>query len=474
MDITHIGPTPRVYGTEFEYGMIVSGSESVPEHFFSYLPHGMGGSLQYRKNGSRIYPDVGHAEYATPECGTLGDMVAAELAGEEIFIATLQRLAGGNAQASYRLHKRNIDQAGNSYGAHESYCVDHSIRFDDVPSSRKNYLVQALAIHYVSRIALVGGGYYNRDTGRWRVSQRTAQLRLLTDGVCNGVERKPLVDTRNEALADLSRYRRLHVSHGDPNVSSWALRTKIGMTSAFLRLLEAGVPMEHLFLRDPLQAAYQVGADTSLSAKLELHDGRRMTALELQETIAEKILAMADTRLVPLDELAVAEEVYAASGHATKDLDALMYKTDWYTRQQLVEEKAVRSKYGGSIKDRLAGLDQMYDAIVCKLPGSEPVAGIGKRLRDEKGKFGPVDHAAVKRLQSSPPTSSRALLRGKLIQAAAVPDIKQRYGIPIVGWDYIKFSTSPELKFTLDDPTQTKPDQAMRRLFWQAGISLAA
>lgn len=464
---------PRVYGTEFEYGMMFDGSYTLPSGFFYNLPHGLDGTCQYRKNGSRIYPDVGHAEYATPECGTLDDLVAAELAGEEIFATTLQTLANGSSQISYRLHKRNIDHQHNSYGAHESYCVDRSIRFDSVMQDRRDYLTQALAIHYASRIALVGGGFYDTQQKMWQVSQRTARLRLLANGSCNGSSSKPLVDTRNEALADTTRYRRLHVSHGDPNISPWALRTKIGMTSAFLRLLEVKVPMEHLFLRDPLQAAYAVGADTTLSAKLELHNGRRMTALELQKTIAEKVLDMAGAGLFPDDELAVAQDVYDTSTATTKDLDTLMYKADWYTRQQLVEKKAVNSKHGGSIDSRLAGLDQMYDAIVCKQPGGEPVAGIGKRLRDA-GKFGPVDQAAVQRLQSGPPTSSRALLRGKIIEAVHVPDVRRRYGELFVEWSTAKLGKPADLMFDLKDPYCTETSHTMRRLFRRAGVSLAA
>lgn len=465
-------PTPRVYGTEFEYGMLFGGSYTVPGVFLANLPHGLAGNCQFRTNGSRIYLDLEHPEYATPECSNLDELVAAELAGEEIFVITLKKITNGNLQANYRLHKRNIDMAGNSYGAHESYCVDRSIRFDNTTSALSEYLVRALAVHYVSRIALIGGGYYNTYDREWRVSQRAGQLKHLSNTICNGRDARPLVDMRNEALADAGRYRRLHVSHGDPNVSVWALRTKVGMTSAFLRLLEIEAPVEHLFLRNPLKNAYEVGADIDLSAKLELHDGRRMTALELQETIAEKVLALADTGLFPPDELAVAAETYNVSAAATKDLGALMYKADWYTRRQLVEEKAVRSKYGGSIRGRLAGLDQLYDAIICKKPGAEPVAGIGKRLRDD-GKFGPVDHEAVTRLQTSPPTTTRAYLRSKLVEAAKMPDIDRRYGTFSIVWH--KVSTSPtNLKFDLQEPTLTRPTHQMRRIFRRAGISFKA
>jgi|GEM_PF-4835256 len=466
--------SPRVYGTEFEYGMLINGSEELPTNFFHNLPADLAGAGDFYQNGSRIYPDVGHAEYATPECGTLDDIVAAELAGEEIFVSTLQRLTQDNPQSSYRIHKRNIDSVGNTYGAHESYGVDQSIKVgttDNVPERRRHYLIQALAVHYVSRIALVGGGYYNPNQREWHVSQRTGQLKQLSNSSCHTSYSRPLVDIRNEPLADATRFRRLHVSHGDPNVSPWALRTKIGMTSAFLRLLEADVPMEHLFLRDPLQSAYQVGDDIKISAKLELLDGRHMTALEMQKTLAEKVLDMAEAGHIPEDERIVAEDLYNTCGAAAKDLSALLRKADWYTRQQLIEEKAVKSKYGGTINGRLAGLDQMYDAVVCKQPATEPIAGIGKRLRDQ-GYFGPIDHDAIKHLQTSPPTSSRALLRGKIIEAASVPDISGRYGQLNASWSALRFGLPSNLRFDLSDPTKNKMNRLMRRILKKAEISL--
>ena len=66
-------------------------------------PPGNGGFLF---NGGRVYIDMGHLEYATPECRGLFDLVAADRAGELIVQRALEQL-GMAENASF--FKNNID-----------------------------------------------------------------------------------------------------------------------------------------------------------------------------------------------------------------------------------------------------------------------------------------------------------------------------------------------------------------------------
>lgn len=463
----------RVYSGEFEYGILYMGTPSIPDDFFKYLPYGLSKSAgnDMRQNGSRIYPDCGHIEYAMPECGTLDDYVHADIAGEEIMQETLTDMAQRGPNRSFRLQKRGIDSLGTNYGAHESYNVLNSLRFRGLDEKERQYNIAALAALYSVRMVVAGGGYFNPYTKQWFVSQRNNCYNQLTSTVCHNPGSRPLVDTRDEPFAD-ERYRRLHVSCGDPNVSPWALRTKVGLTSAYLRLLESGMSVRDLFLNDPLQTATIAAGDTALRATFTRTDGTTVSALNQLEAISEKILAFADDGgYIADDELAVVQSVHEVSIAAKEDPNALLYKADWKTRmvtaEKLAEKKAkTKTEYYGA----LAQADLHYDALAVKKgKENEVLVGYGKQLRD-KGRFGTYDRKEVERLKREPPRTSRALLRGRLIEASHDEEVRRRYGHIRNGyWDTISFA-GLDRAFDLSDPKLLRPNRVMRRILRAAQI----
>src|SRR4026207_164788 len=117
----------RVVGIETEYGWLLGedephvNSELWPAKVKNYLfrkadagtidlhyrdyeePPGNGGFLL---NGGRLYIDMGHLEYSSPECRSLRDAVAYDVAGDLLLQQTLQDLAAGEDVAFL---KNNID-----------------------------------------------------------------------------------------------------------------------------------------------------------------------------------------------------------------------------------------------------------------------------------------------------------------------------------------------------------------------------
>ena len=105
----------RIAGIETEYGCLVSSEAAhangdawpvrAKNHLFRKMhagaidlhyrdyeePPGNGGFL---RNGGRIYLDMGHIEYASPECRQLRDMVAYDLAGDQLLQSALDSLGG--------------------------------------------------------------------------------------------------------------------------------------------------------------------------------------------------------------------------------------------------------------------------------------------------------------------------------------------------------------------------------------------
>ena len=90
-------------------------------------PPGNGGFLL---NAGRVYIDMGHLEYATPECAGLWDIVAFDRAGDLIFHRALQALGSGK-EASFL--KNNIDHyTGATFGCHENYLIRRHVPFSTV------------------------------------------------------------------------------------------------------------------------------------------------------------------------------------------------------------------------------------------------------------------------------------------------------------------------------------------------------
>ena len=100
---------------------------------------------------------------------------------------------------------------------------------------------------------------------------------------------RPIINTRDEPHADPERYRRLHVIVGDSNMSETTTLLKVGSAELVLRLIEAGVPMRDFTLENPIRAIRDMSRDRSGQIKFALSNGRRVSALELQNEYYEKV-----------------------------------------------------------------------------------------------------------------------------------------------------------------------------------------
>ena len=74
--------------------------------------------------------------------------------------------------------------------------------------------------------------------GIYQISQRADFFSVVVS--IDTMNRRPLINTRDEPHADPSRYRRFHVILGDANMSEWATAMKIGTTALVLDLIERG------------------------------------------------------------------------------------------------------------------------------------------------------------------------------------------------------------------------------------------
>src|SRR5687768_11859262 len=131
---TKLATRRRIMGLETEYGCLLQGAGGravgqIRDWFFERHrrglvdqhdrgwdePPGNGGFLF---NGGRIYIDMGHLEYCTPECATLQDVMRYDRAGDRMLLDALQALGLGESVSFIR---NNIDHhTGATFGCHEN------------------------------------------------------------------------------------------------------------------------------------------------------------------------------------------------------------------------------------------------------------------------------------------------------------------------------------------------------------------
>ena len=131
-----------------------------------------------------------------------------------------------------RLYKNNTDFVGHSYGCHDNYLMRR-----DVPWDR---LVAGVLPFLVTRQIFAGAGKMGIEAesaagqpGVFQISQRADFFSVLVS--IDTMNRRPLVNTRDEPHADANRYRRFHVIIGDSNMSEWATAMKVGNDRAGAR-----------------------------------------------------------------------------------------------------------------------------------------------------------------------------------------------------------------------------------------------
>lgn len=237
-------------------------------------------------NGARLYIDLGHPEYSTPECLSPRQLVLADKAGERILAACQQRANTTNeyrATHNIRIYKNNSDYKNNSYGCHENYLIGAHL-FESFLHGQSRKAFHLLCAFLVTRLVFCGSGKVGSENGTrpvgFQLSQRADFFETLIG--LQTTSQRPLFNTRDEPHADPTRLRRLHVIVGDANMAEMSTYLKIGTMQLLLSMLEDDVIAEDLTLTRPLDALRAVSRDLSFQQPLLLADGRHMTALDIQ------------------------------------------------------------------------------------------------------------------------------------------------------------------------------------------------
>jgi proteasome accessory factor PafA2 len=369
-------------------------------------------------NGARLYVDHAHPEYSTPECTNPMDVVTWDKAGEQIALDAT-RFASNGGEGDLLLYKNNTDNKGVSYGAHENYLVRRSTPFGDI--------VRHLTPFFVSRQVVIGAGRVGLgQDGRgegFQLSQR-ADFFEVEVGLETTLKR-PLINTRDEPHADPEKYRRLHVILGDANLSETSTLLKVGTTSLVLAMIEDRFIGHDLTVSRPVATLKQVSHDPTLEHLLELHDGRRMTAVQLQWEylhLAEKYVAQRAEEDEPTRD--VLDRWASVLTRLERDPFELADELDWVAKLKLLQSYRDR--------DGLAWSDAKLHLIDLQYADLRPEKGLYHRLVELGRMKRLVSDAVVEEAMHEPPTDTRAYFRGRCLS-------KYSDNIAAASWDSVIF-----------------------------------
>lgn len=291
-------------------------------------------------NGARVYVDHAHPEYCTPECLSAREVVAADKAGEIILercrqAATADQLSQGRQLV---LYKNNSDHKGNSYGCHENYLLATGL-YQNLLAPHSHWVTNLVLPFFISRTLLCGSGKVGSENGTapagFQLAQRADFFETLV-GV-QTTHHRPLFNTRDEAHAELTKYRRLHVIIGDANLSEFSTFLKVGTAQLLLRMLEDSFLTADLSLADPLAAMRAVSRDLTFSLPLKLANGGQMTALEIQRVFLESARRYHEQVGNGAEEAEVITQWDDALNCLATDWRRLAVRLDWAIKRNLFE-----------------------------------------------------------------------------------------------------------------------------------------
>src|SRR5690625_2457728 len=389
-------------------------------------------------NGARLYVDHAHPEYSSPEVTTPRDAVQWDRAGELIMAAAAEQLAREPAMPDVALYKNNVDGKGQSYGTHENYLVERAVPFSDIVRYLTPFLVTRQVLTGAGRVGLGGRSH----AAGFQLSQRADYIE--NDVGLETTFNRPIINTRDEPHADRAKYRRLHLIIGDANLFEVATYLKLGTTSLLLWLLEQGhVPLglDALSLADPVAEVRAVSHDTTLTHLLQLADGRRMTALDIQRSYLETLSRELHRRgEVDADTADVIDRWASLLDRLGTDPHECAREVEWIAKLQLLSRLRERDGLGWD-DARLQALDLQWSDI-------RPHKSIYARVAEAQGAERLVAHEDVVAAMTQPPPETRAYLRGEAVR---------RYGpgVAAAGWQSLVLDVPGEehlLRIPLPEP----------------------
>ena len=369
------------------------------------------------RNGARFYNDHAHPEYCSPECSTLLEILQQDFAGDALLMECARNL-NQNTDNPVLLYKNNTDFRGHSYGCHENYLMPRNKLSWDALSSG----IQAF---FVTRQIICGAGKYGWEEEDkflkpgFQISQRADFFTELQS--VDTMQRRPLVNTRDEPHANNELYRRFHVIIGDANLSLYSTYLKIGVTSLVLQAMLNGAPAERIpRVADPLHALKSISRDTSWQWLCRDIGGTKTSAVEIQRAYLRLVREYCPS--LDADWRAVVEAWERVLNDLERDPLSTADRIDWAAKYKLLEQ--FRQAEGLAHEDPwLRSLDLSYHLL-------NREEGLFYALMEQKAFQFPYPLEDITGHSLCPPATTRAAVRGRCIE-------KFGSAVQATQWDYI-------------------------------------
>ena len=390
-------------------------------------PAGNGGFLF---NGGRVYIDMGHMEYCTPECASSYDVVRYDRAGDLLLLEAVRAL---KLQDKVNFIRNNVDHyTGATFGCHENYSLDRK-----APLHEKNVL--SLLAFLTLRVLFTGAGrvgsirpsrfrgemVQREDTALFQISQRADYIQ--NDFFEWVQHNRAIINTRDEPLADPRQYRRLHLIHGDSNVLAATIFLKVGTTRLVLDMLDAD-EMPQLALHDAVSSLRLLSRTLQPPWCVSLADGKMCDAVELLHTFHQKSRQLFKGRDAETDALL---ELWARVLRGLAgNLNSLVGLVDWVTKQYILQQFCDNE-----------GLDWGHawlESQDLEFHHIDPQRSLGLALADTDGFWEPKD---LPESMLEPPTNSRAHARSRLMR-----EIQGKESSYFLDWEAVEIPNQKRMR----------------------------
>ena len=377
-------------------------------------PAGNGGFLF---NGGRAYVDMGHLELCTPECRSLRDLVCYDRAGDRMLNQATQDLG---LQERISFVRNNLDYySGATFGCHENYLVRR-----DAPLTERTVL--SLLAFLTLRVLYTGAGRLGEAPGStltredetpvtpdFQISQRAD---FIQNDLFEWVQfNRAIINTRDEPLADATRYRRLHLLHGDTSVLPETLALKIGTTALVLDLLEINA-IPSVALADAVLEYRLLSRQLTRPWLVTQRDGHQASAVELLRRYQEAAGRAFRGRDAETDWLL---DRWAGVLDALEtEPSSLVGSVDWVTKHWLFTQFVER--------EGTSWLDPWLKAQDLEFHHTDPERSLALPLALGAGPM-QVDAEAVECALDQPPTDTRAAARSAWMRRLSATGVQRYY-----------------------------------------------
>lgn len=373
-------------------------------------------------NGARFYNDHAHPEYSTPECTTLREIVAQDKAGERILAECARRRNTKLPEGCMtRLYKNNTDFIGHSYGCHDNYLMSRVVPWDRIVRDVIPFLVTRQIFAGAGKMGVEGEDSAGQQ-GVFQIAQRSDFFSVLCS--IDTMNRRPLVNTRDEPHADSALYRRFHVIIGDANMSEFATALKIGTTALVLDLIERGEAPQ-LELANPIEATKSISRDQHYDWIVELQDGRKISAIDIQRLYLAAARASLDAH--DPDTAWLLQQWESVLNDLQEDVMQCRDRLDWVAKKFLLStlQEAERLEWDNPW---LQSIDLEYHNVALEHGLHYELVRSGQMQRV-------ISEDDIRHAIFQPPDSTRAFFRGRAVA-------KFNHEITAIQWDELTFRNS--------------------------------